>query len=127
VFVRLLSASGADAEGAFAPTGAYSTGEYETIVTVPEGGIRDVQVVLMGWRSDAAGTRRADLIFPIINDPVPRPAPVAASASKRRSLEGGDGDSRTWLYVLAASAPSALVILATAVVFATKRRRTSPL
>jgi anti-sigma-K factor RskA len=39
-------------------------------------------------------------------------------------LKGRDDDSRTWRYVLAASA---LAILATAVVFTRKRRRTSPL
>lgn len=125
VFVRLLSASGAAAEEGFTPTVAHPTGEYEATVTVPEGGIRDVEIVLMGWRSDATGTHRADLVFPITNDPVPRPAPVAASASDQPPSDRGGSDSRTWLYVLLASGPAALAILAAVVVVIGRRRRAS--
>jgi hypothetical protein len=121
VFVRLLSASGADAEEGFAPNGAYPTGEYEATVTVPEGGIRDIEIALMGWQSDAAGTRRADLIFPITNDPVPGPAAIAPSASGQPAAERADGGSKTWL--LLGSVPTALAILAAAVVLTKKRRR----
>jgi len=125
VFVRLLSASGADAKEGFAPTGAYPTGEYEATVIVPGGGIRDVEIGLMAWRSDATGTRRADLIFPITNDPVPRPAPMSSPASGQPASERPDSDSRTWVFILVAGAPSALAILAAAVVLHKRRRRTA--
>ena len=65
----------------FAPVGAYSAGEYEATVVVPEGGIGDVEIGLVAWRSDAAGTRRSDALFPITNDPVPGLARVDGPAS----------------------------------------------
>jgi hypothetical protein len=68
VFVRLRSASGAAAETAYA---AETNGEFTTTVTVPEGGIGDVQIGLMGVRSDATGTHWAPMFFPITNDPLP--------------------------------------------------------
>ena len=76
-FVRLLGASGAALEGV-APVGAHDTGEYEATVLVPEGGIRDIELGLQGWVSDADGPRRSDLIFPITNDPSRRPAPISS-------------------------------------------------
>ncbi len=115
VFVRLLSRSGADPEEGLAPDGAYATGEYEALVTVPEGGIGDVVIGLMGWRSGAGGTHRGDLIFPIANDPVAgRPA---------RASEGPDGGSMTWLLALLLSAGAALTLLAAGLVL--HRRRTA--
>jgi hypothetical protein len=98
VFVRLLSASGRDATEGFAPTGAYPTGEYEATVVVPGGGIGDVEIGLMGWQSDAAGTRRADALFPITNEPLltgavasvpanePSPSPASATGSSSRTV-----------------------------------------
>jgi hypothetical protein len=71
VFVRLLSASGAGAEEGFATGGPDERGEYAATVVVPEGGIGEVKIGLRGWRSDASGTRRADALFPITNDPLP--------------------------------------------------------
>lgn len=68
VFVRLRSASGAAAETAFSPQ---TKGEFTATVKVPEGGIGDVQIGLMGWRSDATGTHYAPGFFPITNDPLP--------------------------------------------------------
>jgi hypothetical protein len=128
VFVRLLSASGADAEVGLAPAEAHPTGEYEATVTVPEGGIRDVEIVLMGWRSDATGTRRADLIFPITHDPVPKPAPVASPASGQPVPQGGDGGSSGWVSLLVAGVPTAaLAVLAAAFAIHRKRRRTATL
>lgn len=85
VFVRLRSPSGADVEEASAPGDGRATGEYEATVTVPEGGIGDVELGLMGWQSGPSGTRRADLIFPITNDPLTRTARTAAPGSTSAS------------------------------------------
>jgi len=78
VFIRLLSASGAASTEGVASVGAHATGDYEAAVIVPEGGIRDVELGLAGWVSDANGTRRSDVIFLITNDPVPSPALIAS-------------------------------------------------
>jgi hypothetical protein len=64
VFVRLLSASGAGAETAFAHG---TQGRYGATVIVPRGGIRDIRIGIRGWTSNG---RRADVLFPITNDPV---------------------------------------------------------
>jgi hypothetical protein len=69
VYVRLLSASGGDAQTGFADSGR--TGEYTTTVAVPQGGIADVEIGLVGWASGADGTRRGDAFFAITNDPLP--------------------------------------------------------
>jgi hypothetical protein len=123
VFVRLRSASGADAEEGFAPVGAYPTGEYEATVVVPEGGIADIEVGLMGWRSDATGTRRADALFPITNSPVPGVVRVAPPASGQPVPEGPDSGSTTWVVLLVAGVLSTLAVLASAIVLRRKRSR----
>jgi hypothetical protein len=115
VFVRLRSASGAGANEAFAPTAAHSAGEYAATVVVPKGGIGDVVIGLMGWRSDASGTTRGDALFPIANDPMPGPARVVSSGS----------GSTTWILVLAAAVASALAVLAVASYLLRSRRRRS--
>lgn len=68
IFVRLVSTSGVPGETVYA-TG--DRGHYTATVVVPNGGIGDVEIGLVGWQSDAEGTRRADAVFPITNDPVP--------------------------------------------------------
>jgi hypothetical protein len=98
VFVRLLGASGAESEGV-ATDGAHDIGEYEGTVLVPEGGIRDIELGLRGWVSDANGTRRSDLIFPITNDPVPGPKPISSAARDQRA-SGGSGGTGPWLLAL---------------------------
>lgn len=89
LFVRLVSASGAQPETAFA---SGDRGTYEATVVVPKGGIGDVEFGLVGWQSGENGTRRADRIFPITNDPVPG----GGGASERT----GPG-SATWILVVA--------------------------
>jgi hypothetical protein len=121
VFVRLLSASGARAEQGVAPIGAYSTGEYSATVVVPEGGIGDVKIGLMGWQSDATGARRSDAIFPITNDPLPGALRVATPASAQPVPERVDTGSRTWVFVVVAVVLSSLAALAVALVLRTKR------
>jgi hypothetical protein len=89
LFVRLLSASGAPPVTAFARE---DHGIYRASAVVPEGGIGDVEFGLAGWQSGANGTRRADAIFPIANDPLPkgvRAAAPVARASEVLILVGG--------------------------------------
>jgi len=69
IFLRLLSATGAPARTAFAHGTA---GRYAATVRVPEGGIRAIQIGIRGWSSGPNGTRAADALFPITNNPVPR-------------------------------------------------------
>lgn len=112
VYVRLLSASGARAETGVAPSGAYTTGRYAATVVVPKGGIADVQIGLQGWTSGATGTRRADLLFPITNDPVPGVARIHP-----------DTGSKTWLVLVVAASMLALAVLSTALALHRKRLR----
>jgi hypothetical protein len=107
VFVRLLAASGAESEG-IATDRAHDTGEYEKTVLVPEGGIRDIELGLRGWVSDANGTRRLDLIFPITNDPVPGPKPIS-SAVRGQPTSGGSGGTRPLLLALPVGVVAALL------------------
>jgi hypothetical protein len=104
VFVRLLSASGGPAETGFAPTGAYTTGEYTATVAVPEGGIGDVRIGLRGFTSGANGTHNADMLFPIVNDPMPG---AAVTHPGHRSTES----------IVAAVVSSALALLAIALLW----------
>jgi hypothetical protein len=119
VFVRLLGPSGAASEGVDRGR-AHDAGEYEATVLVPEGGIRDIELGLRGWVSDANGTRRSDLIFPITNDPVPGPKPIS-SAVHNEPASGGSGGTPSWVLALLVGVVPAL--LAGAVVI---RKRLGP-
>lgn len=44
-------------------------GRFRARLTVPRDGVRSIVIALRGWRSDVHGTVRADLRFPIDNDP----------------------------------------------------------
>jgi hypothetical protein len=119
VFVRLLGPSGAASEDV--STGrAHDAGEYEATVLVPEGGIRDIELGLRGWVSDANGTRRSDLIFPITNDPLPGPKPISP-AVHNEPASGGSGGTPSWVLALLVGVLPAL--LAGAVVI---RKRLDP-
>jgi hypothetical protein len=89
VFVRLLSKAGSAARTGFAPSGSYTGAEYSAVVTVPDGGIRDVQIGLRGFTSGANGTHNADVLFPITNDPLPGVAAVVQPAA--------DTDRTPWI------------------------------
>ncbi|MDQ3858468.1 MAG: hypothetical protein M3327_08495 [Actinomycetota bacterium] len=125
VFVRLLSSSRAASEEGVAPVGAYDTGEYEATVVVPEGGIRDVQLGLTGWVSDANGTRRSDVIFPITNDPVPRSGPITSPAPDEPVAGASDTASPTWILVLATSLSVLALVIAAFVVLRRRYRATA--
>lgn len=120
VFVRLLSSSRAASEEGVAPGGAHLTGEYEATVAVPKGGIRDIEIGLTGWVSDAKGTRRSDLTFPITNDPIPSPAPIPSAAPHEPAPGGSEGTS-SWALALVASLLSVLALTAGAVLVHKRR------
>jgi len=100
VFIRLRSAAGRSMATEF----ANGDGVYRATLVVPKGGIEDVQIGLQGWTNGPAGTREADLLFPITNDPLPGAA---------RSKTGWPN----WIVVLVA-APLALLA-----VFVVRQRR----
>lgn len=125
VFVRLLSASGASSEEGVAPVGSYDTGEYKATVVVPEGGIRDIELGLMGWVSDVNGTRRSDLIFPITNDPIPRPGPITSPAPDGPVPGASDIAPAIWILVVAASLLSVLALVIAAFVMRRRYRATA--
>jgi hypothetical protein len=64
VFVRLRSATGAQAETAYTNGG----GTFAADVVVPKGGIGDVQIGIRGWSSGPDGTHEAPMFFPITTE-----------------------------------------------------------
>jgi hypothetical protein len=106
IFVRIASASGQGATIGFA---SGDRGEYEARVVVPRGGIGDVQIGFVGWRTDGTGTRRGYVMFPITNDPLPGPLRVSPPS----------GRSAAWIYAVGAAALGMLATIALEV-----RRRT---
>lgn len=93
IYVRLTAPEGAPAVTEYA---GGDRGDYFASILVPKGGIGDIQIGLEGWRTDARGTRRADLTFPITNDPLPGPP-------RRSETSVGDGGRPEWVGVLAAA------------------------
>jgi hypothetical protein len=73
VYVELFSAGGGKSTIGSTSAEAHPTGEYETIVVVPKGGIGGIQIGLMGW----ANGEPSPLIFPITNSPLPDVPPPA--------------------------------------------------
>jgi hypothetical protein len=66
VYVRLLSATGARS------THAYGAARHRTFIAkvrIPRGGVGDIEIRLKGWQITPGGTRRADMLIPIANDP----------------------------------------------------------
>jgi hypothetical protein len=115
VFVRLVSASGGAATTGVAPVGAHSTGQYRATVVVPEGGIGDIEIGLRGWSTGPTGRHRADVLFPITNDPLPGAARATAPAS-------GQSGSPAWIFILVAGSLLMSAVLAALLV---RRRRAS--
>jgi hypothetical protein len=123
VFVRLLSASGGrpvTAYGKGRGTGPHRSGvgvpgAYIARVRVPQGGIGGIKIGLRGWRITRGrkeggriiGERkeRADVFFPIDNDPF---ANAGATAGKprngRSSGQGEDAGQRATLWLAGAGA-----------------------
>ena len=67
-YVRLLSATGARSTHA---DGQARDRRFVAIVRVPRGGIGDIEIRLRGWQITPGGSRRADALIPITNDPLP--------------------------------------------------------
>ncbi len=97
VFVRLRSASGAASTVATATFQA--GGSYAATVTVPEGGIGGVQIGIHGLSSVGG---RADLLFPITNDPVHGQARLVPNASPTPTTRGSSSPWVPGLLALAA-------------------------
>jgi hypothetical protein len=141
VFVRLGSATGAETREGFAPVGNRPTGgEYEAVVVVPKGGVGDVEIGLLGWRSDATGTHRGDAIFPITNDPLPGAPrvssppppnilppealpPVSAPAEPSAAAPDLPASRSTWVFVGIGAALLGLAFVLIAVPLSRKRSR----
>ena len=114
VFVRLLSASGAGAETGEARE--RGTGEYAATVVVPKGGVGDVLIGIRSTVSDPSGTRQADWLLPITNDPMPGPARITAERST--------GMSHAW--IVAVVVAGSLLAIGLVGVAVTRRRRVLP-
>jgi hypothetical protein len=67
-YVRLLSAAGARSTHAY---GKVRHRRFVATVRVPRGGVGDIEIRLKGWMIMPGGTRRADMLIPITNDPFP--------------------------------------------------------
>ncbi len=120
IFVRLISASGARPQSAFAPTEPHARGKFAATVVVPEGGIGDIEIGLLGWASGPGGTRRSDLLFPITNDPVPASARPLAAPSNEGVPESARPASTGW--ILAVGVTALLFTCAFAVALARRSR-----
>jgi hypothetical protein len=114
LYVRLRGASRTQAETAWA---GGDRGSYWANVTVPKGGIGDIQFGLVGWQTDARGSRRADAIFPIANDPLPGDL----RASNPGGSDGRGPSPAIWFLILAGAALATAAVLRRLV-----RRRPQP-
>ena len=65
IYVRLHGSSGT--------TSAYATelttGRFRARLRIPPGGVRSIAIGLRGWTTGSSGSHRADMFFPIANDP----------------------------------------------------------
>jgi hypothetical protein len=68
VYVRLRGRDGAMSTGDAVEVRPGS-GRYRALVDIPRGGVRAIFIRLKGWTSGPRGTVRADMSFPITNDP----------------------------------------------------------
>jgi hypothetical protein len=66
IFVRLVGACEGQAKRTFAHG---TNGRYAATATVPESGIRRIEIGLRGWSSSPQGTVPSDVLFPITNNP----------------------------------------------------------
>jgi hypothetical protein len=120
VFVRLVSASGAVVETAFARG---DRGHYTATVAVPEGGIGDVEVGIRGWVSGHVERRASDLLFPITNDPVPGVSRVDSSQPDQPRFERAESRERTWVFAVLTGS---LFAVGVAFVLARRKPRRAP-
>ena len=70
LFVRLRGPDPADATEAFDSPTAHTDGAYGARVTVPKGGIAEIEIGVAGTSTDSSGKSvRSDYLFPIANTP----------------------------------------------------------
>jgi hypothetical protein len=119
IYVKLLSAAGGK------PTTGAATGSadggYAATVRVPEGGIGGIKVGLVGWASDANGTRRSDVFFPVTNWPTGTGSATPA-AGPAPSPPAEDGRPALWI----GGALLALVLAVGTAGVVVQRRRHAP-
>lgn len=68
IYVRLHGRAGTNKVGWALES---APGRYRARLTIPKGGVRAVRIGLEGWSTGPGGTKRADWLFPIANDPLP--------------------------------------------------------
>ena len=66
IYVRLRGREGTTATAAAVGIGP---GRFRARIVIPRGGVQAVAIHLTGWSSGPHGTKRADISFPIANDP----------------------------------------------------------
>jgi hypothetical protein len=82
VYIRLVGPDGTSATEVMGTEVPSGSGHYTASIQVPTGGIAEVLVGMRGESCTAASCGRADLIFPLIDDPlVTGAAPLAPSAA----------------------------------------------
>lgn len=84
VFIRLVPPAGAtpvEAAGLERPRGS---GKYRATITVPAGGIAQVEVGIIGEACDATGCTRSDILFPLADDALVSGAPADAATFPMR-------------------------------------------
>jgi len=72
LYVRLLGRAGGSTTAAATGT----AGGFAADVRVPEGGIGGIRIGVPGQACGPSGCRRADMLFPVVNDPFRSPAGV---------------------------------------------------
>jgi hypothetical protein len=94
LFVRLRSAAGGRPVTAVTD----GSGRFAVRITVPEGGIGGIEFGVQGWRTVAGRSSRADVLFPLDNDPFAgsRARPARLSSA----VPAGDDPQPPWLLVL---------------------------
>jgi hypothetical protein len=99
LFVRLRSAAGGWPVTAVTD----GSGRFTVRIAVPEGGIGGIEFGLQGWRTAAGETTRADVLFPLVNDPF-------AAAPARPAAPAEDDRKSPWLPVLIAAVATGVII-----------------
>jgi hypothetical protein len=107
VFVRLRSATGG--RPVTAVTGG--SGRFSVAVVVPEGGISRLEFGLQGWRIAGGRTSRADVLFPLENDPFARSRGRQVESAPPASPAPADDDSfPPWLALVLAVGVAAVIV-----------------
>lgn len=107
LFVRLRSAVGGRAVTAITD----GSGRFAVRMTVPEGGIGAIEFGLRGWRIVAGRRSRADMLFPLENDPFARSEVRPAGRSSSAPADADDV-LPPWVIVVIAVGATAVIVAA---------------